>query len=820
MCLTALMCCVTGAWAVTGSGTESDPYVVGEGETYSLLVKGPDDLLAVQTYATFTAPSDGYVVLTQSFTGSRESDAYLANNNYYMMYSVNGGEFSQTGVEYVQDYVNPVVTRFPVVAGTTYTVRNNTSPSAWSQEDYEAYQNAVSVTVTFEAQAADALDVISAEPAEGSALAGIMQGEKIKVTLNKSYPAFRAFCDNGYNSDNVALVPVEGEENTYEFGPTDLSDLGRDNSWVFYEGQTYTITIEGYNDPDDAFTGQVEPEEITTISYTGTTPAEQYSDIRVINVTPDPNNTTDLENMLSADNHIVTVTFDGIVDSDVQAHINQGFGNTMDVNSIEVNTVDGQSVVTIDVPVSSSDYEIMLAVRATENGMDLNDENPVYEGSFNSGWYTFAMPCAEGRKADMTLGYESLTPADGAYVQSLSELTFTMNNGTDSDGWYGTTSKAKAYVLNAENDTVADVLLSIEGANVTAQICELGSVDYEAGTGTPATITEPGVYRVQIDSLSIGDGNFDVNYPWLSGNTAVGKCNPTWTWTINVVDELVTVNDVDPAPYSVTGEYDAEIPAEVRITMSSANFSVTSATLRYGMNSMENAEYTVESDSVLVVSLSDAARAERHVSLMITAAAENGSPIVYGVENPEEEGQMILLTFQTDRAVFVPGNITPAEGEVESLSTITLEFDSEVGNINYDNLVTITNADGEETTCAMDFDWENYNLAVISVTPEITEDGTYTLVIPERTIFSMESNFGFVDDHNNPEGDLYNPELVYVYTIGEGGTSITGIKADANGNVKVYTIDGVYVGEGAAAETINSLPAGVYIINGTKVAIK
>ena len=69
-------------------------------------------------------------------------------------------------------------------------------------------------------------------------------------------------------------------------------------------------------------------------------------------------------------------------------------------------------------------------------------------------------------------------------------------------------------------------------------------------------------------------------------------------------------------------------------------------------------------------------------------------------------------------------------------------------------------------------------------------------------------------------GDLYNPALVYVYTINGIGTSITGIKTDANGNVKVYTIDGVYVGEGAAAETINSLPAGVYIINGTKVAIK
>lgn len=36
LCLTALMCCVTGAWAITGSGTESDPYVVQSGDTYTI----------------------------------------------------------------------------------------------------------------------------------------------------------------------------------------------------------------------------------------------------------------------------------------------------------------------------------------------------------------------------------------------------------------------------------------------------------------------------------------------------------------------------------------------------------------------------------------------------------------------------------------------------------------------------------------------------------------------------------------------------------------------------------------------------------------
>jgi len=38
--------------------------------------------------------------------------------------------------------------------------------------------------------------------------------------------------------------------------------------------------------------------------------------------------------------------------------------------------------------------------------------------------------------------------------------------------------------------------------------------------------------------------------------------------------------------------------------------------------------------------------------------------------------------------------------------------------------------------------------------------------------------------------------------------------------VKVYTLDGVYVGEGQASEVLGKLAKGIYIVNGTKVAVK
>ena len=45
-------------------------------------------------------------------------------------------------------------------------------------------------------------------------------------------------------------------------------------------------------------------------------------------------------------------------------------------------------------------------------------------------------------------------------------------------------------------------------------------------------------------------------------------------------------------------------------------------------------------------------------------------------------------------------------------------------------------------------------------------------------------------------------------------------KVSADGTVKVYTIDGVYVGQGKAADMLGKLAKGVYIVNGTKVVVK
>ena len=183
--------------------------------------------------------------------------------------------------------------------------------------------------------------------------------------------------------------------------------------------------------------------------------------------------------------------------------------------------------------------------------------------------------------------------------------------------------------------------------------------------------------------------------------------------------------------------------------------------------------------------------------------------------------QNITLTYITDRAKFVPVSVTPEAGStVTELSEIVLDFgaSNEVGPIDMEKkTVTLESADGKSFSCSIDYASQS-SAVLINVTTPITEEGTYTLTIPEATIYNSTYDMGFVDENNTPLGDFYNPELVYVFHV-DDATGISAIKTDANGNVKVYTIDGVYVGEGPAVETINNLPAGVYVVNGTKIAV-
>ena len=251
--------------------------------------------------------------------------------------------------------------------------------------------------------------------------------------------------------------------------------------------------------------------------------------------------------------------------------------------------------------------------------------------------------------------------------------------------------------------------------------------------------------------------------------------------------------------------------------MSSADFTVAAANVRYGMNIVENVEYEIDGVT-LTLMLAETARAESRIVITVAATASNGgAPIIYGAEDGM---QNITLVYQTERNKFVPTTVTPTPGEeniIEELSDVALDFDGWISDLNTDNQLKLVDAGGNSYECSIDFDVEMMERCHVLLASPIKEKGTYTLTIPERTIFNDTYDLGFTNEAGEPEGDFYNPELQYVFHVDRKG--VTAIAADADGNVKVYTVSGIFVGEGPAAEMLDNLAEGIYIVNGTKVAV-
>lgn len=824
LCLTALMCCVTGAWAITGSGTESDPYVVQSGDKYTITSSSG------QVYISFTAPENGTLNLAQT--------GYSMLG--WMVKSPGDSDYGQfSGMK--ENYGEVKSTDFPdMKAGNTYLIKNN--GSVWGDE---------TITVTFTSATADPnYFSVESDPAEGSVLGQYGPNETVMTfTTSRAITYMRVIIDGSVNGrvTDVQAVPVgegtpvlddEGNpvifvdrsnpKNTYElkaYKEWKVATSDVDNNWTFYNTEDYTFSFVSYTDQNAWYDNT--PEFTTSLVFKGSVEPKQYSDIYLESITPSID-TTDPNLMPSSKNPVVSFTFSGLLKIDeVASALGQGMG--LIPLSYEASEENGKTKIDVTLEGGSNQSFITVYVSGVdaETGLGLNDTTGPYAGSFSevNSSYTVNVPWADGRTIDYLLTCSDETPKDNSYMQSLEKVSFRVDGAADVDKLYAVSYKATAGVYNEAGEKLYDIFLSrneAESNEIIATVCELGSVNQETLANTPVAITEPGVYIVQIDSMAIGDGNFDPSMPWQTdmGGMHKGRCNPTWRWTYNVVDEIVTVKSVDPVPYDMSGEFNTEIPAEIKLTMSSPNFTVVEhgVTARYGMNIREPLDYTVDGD-VLTVKLSENARKEPQVTVMIAANSNSGAPIIYGADSSVES---IILTYMTDRAKFVPETVTPADGSnVTELSKIVLDFGqgNDVGNINMETKsVSLESADGKSFSCTADYDSENYSLVVINVNTPITEKGTYTLTIPEEMIYNSTYNMGFSNDNFEPLGDFYNPELTYVYYISDA-TGISAIKTDANGNVKVYTIDGLYVGEGAAAKMIDSLPAGVYIVNGTKIAV-
>lgn len=766
--------CVLGVNATpTGSGTQEDPYVIADGDTYVV-----NDIV----YASFTAPADGTLSLKHGWS----YPTFMLEDGTPLNVSMGvDANFSSLEVE----------------AGKTYVIYN-TDNSFFDLE----------IAVSFEEKGASSLQVVSSEPEQGSKVEKISWDNQVKVTLNKKvkYVHCEFHGDEGIMHQYYTSEAEEGED-VIMVGPAKIEKDGRvlDNAWYMYEGSTYEIIIESYQTKEGMEQGTETPEK-TTLTFEGGTPKVEKTVVNLVKVEPEPNVVYPTEDQMLSfkdDRKVVTVEVDKKVKVKNCVYPMDMYG-TLDWEKPDVKYDEGNGHTIIKCTMSEAFYNFMgTIVTDVILQLDLTDEEgneiePKAEGFpesvvFGSG-YNFTFGVNDGRFADASLNFKSVTPAENSYSTSLDKIEFTYGEKVY------TTSTATAAVYKGE-EKVADAILTTNedetglGLVVTAQFVEIG-------TQTPKEINEFGAYVLKVDSQSIANEFFNEETPWTDGWQGHGTCNPDFTVAFNIDPVIITVESVDPAPYVEGGEYSKEIPAEIKITLSGENAKVNSALVTYGMNTRVPAEAKVEG-KVITVTVPEAALAENNIGVSVAAVNENGTPISYGTDG------VILLAYQMPKNILVPTEVTPADGStVKSIATVELTVDSKygVGELNTNNVITVKKDGAEASNISAAIDYatgDDMNKMMITFTPEITEDGTYTVVIPEETFYDLD-------------GNLFNPELTYTFIV-DNSTNIGGVEVeDANAVVEVYSVDGCLVSKGKKADVMKKLVKGIYIINGQKVVIR
>lgn len=686
-----------------------------------------------------------------------------------------------------------------VEEGETYLIHNN--GKGYGEE---------TITVIFEAASASALQIVSSEPEQGSKVDKISWDKQVKVTLNKKvkYVHCEFHGDEGIMHQYYTSEAEEGED-VIMVGPAKIEKDDRvlDNAWYMYEGSTYEIIIESYQTKEGMEQGSETP-ETATLTFEGGTPKVEKTVVNLVRVEPEANviNPTE-DQLLSFKDNRKTVTVE--VDKEVKVKkcvYPMDMYGTFDWEEpvVEYNQDNGHTIIKCTMPESFYNFmgtvitDVILQLDLTDKeGKEIEPKAEGYPENviFGSG-YNFTFGVNDGRYADASLQFKSVTPAENSYSTSLGKIEFTYGE------YVSVTSTANAAVYKGE-EKVADAILTSNAENdvytITAQFVEIG-------TQTPKEINEFGAYVLKVDSQSIRNEFFDENAPWSDGLQGHGTCNPDFTVAFNIDPVILSVESVDPAPYVEGGEYSKEIPSEIKITLSGEGAKVNSALVTYGMNTRVPAEAKVEG-KVITVTVPEAALAENNIGVSVAAVNESGTPISYGTDG------VILLTYQMPKNILVPTEVTPADGStVKSIATVELTVDSKygVGKLNTNNVITVKKDGAEASNISAAIDYatgDDMNKMMITFTPEITEDGTYTVVIPEETFYDLD-------------GNLFNPELTYTFIV-DNSTNIGGVEVeDANAVVEVYSVDGCLVSKGKKADVMKKLVKGIYIINGQKVVIR
>lgn len=255
--------------------------------------------------------------------------------------------------------------------------------------------------------------------------------------------------------------------------------------------------------------------------------------------------------------------------------------------------------------------------------------------------------------------------------------------------------------------------------------------------------------------------------------------NVNFTSAIKLIDlgiDPTLLTSVTPA---TTDTLDA-LPEQVVFTFEKNVQEVTSVRLRHnGWGGMRGTELVGEeglvvtnADTVTVNVPASLVQGVTQMSLTVMGTAIDGGALSDG-----ENGEMVIVQYQYTpnpaRYVFTEAN--PADSSiVEKLDSIIVTFEhpagGQTGGFRKDVVLNVLGADSTVvTTATIDFDmvtndgWNNN--ALITLAKPVTANGTYTITIPEGTVFDDQYNANFEDYGVADLGAIYNPEFTLTYTV-------------------------------------------------------
>ena len=392
------------------------------------------------------------------------------------------------------------------------------------------------------------------------------------------------------------------------------------------------------------------------------------------------------------------------------------------------------------------------------------------------------------------------TPYDGEYVQSISQFEIAFAHKFDMS--YATSEMP--ILRNADGDTV--VTFAYNNINMnddwTTMIFALEE-----------PITEPGTYEFVLPEGFIS--LMDDSYNQIGTNNA---------FTTTAVISAPTVYDFVPAS---TNPADGE----TAVGMSSFVLSFDEyVNINYEMNSNIKV-YNAETDEAAYTGIltTDMMSWGKGLKVQFPEALAPGSYYITfaqglfgnnawiesgftsGNANPE-----LTYNFTAEELVVVkePTTLTPADGStVETITQFEIAFAHQFDRsyATTENPVVV-DADGNvvEEIEGGQVEWnDDWTIMILKLNTPIATKGTYTLKIPAEYISLM-------DDAYNVLG--YTDEITAT-VICEGGDGINSIYAE-DGNVTVYTLNGVKLIDNKPASELKNLKKGMYIVNGKTMVIK